>query len=200
MKGRRRRPLAASVDELAGAAFVARLLMGAQTEHEQRLSAARLLRRDDQLRAEVAAVLEPFEPFDADLAAEYGRALRDAGADVAARHREILERAFARAPDLDHVLRHFTYTDILGLRAVLGRFLTWSMAELLLERARRPNLSAYEVRVSLYLAQMVIDAVEILGAAGKTPEVPEVVADVRRRITEAVTAAEPGNRSGGRPE
>jgi hypothetical protein len=31
-------------------------------------------------------------------------------------------------------------------------------------------------------------------------EVPEVVADVRRRITEAVTAAEPGNRSGGRPE
>ncbi|HEX9732249.1 MAG TPA: hypothetical protein VGG06_09720 [Thermoanaerobaculia bacterium] len=45
-----------------------------------------------------------------------------------------------------------------------------------------------------------LDAVEILGAAGKTPEVPEVVADVRRRITAAFTAAEPGNRSGGRPE
>jgi len=202
MKGGRRRPLAASVDELAGAAFVARLLMGAQTEHEQRLTAARLLRRDDQLRAEVAAVLEPFEPFDADLAAEYGRALRDAGpgADIAARHREILERAFARTPDLDHVLRHFTYADILGLRAVLGRFFTWSMAERLLDRARGPSLSGSEVRTSLCLAQMVIDAVEILGAAGKTPEVPEVVADVRRRITAAVTAAEPGDRPGGRPE
>ena len=202
MRGRRRSPLplVPAVDELASAAFVARLLMGAQTEHEQRLMAVRLLRRDDQLRAEVAAVLEPFEAFDADLAAEYGQALRDAGpgADVAARRREILDRAFARAPDLDHLLRHFTYTDILGLRGVvMNRIFTWSMAERLLERARRPGLSALEVRASLYLAQMVIDGVEILGAAGHAPEMPEVVADVRGRITAAVTAADPGDRPGG---
>jgi hypothetical protein len=38
MRGRRRSPLplVPAVDELAGAAFVARLLMGAQTEHEPR--------------------------------------------------------------------------------------------------------------------------------------------------------------------
>jgi hypothetical protein len=44
---------------------------------------------------------------------------------------------------------------------------------------------------------MVIDGVEILGAAGHAPEMPEVVADVRGRITAAVTAADPGDRPGG---
>ena len=76
---------------------MARLLLGAQTEHEQRLTAVRLLQRDARFRAAVAAVLEPFEMFDADLAAEYGQALREAQPDVeiTARRLEILERAFA---------------------------------------------------------------------------------------------------------
>ena len=174
----------------ADAAFVARLLLGAQSEHEQRLTAVRLLRRDARFRAAVAAVLEPFETFDSDLAAEYARVLRETepGAEIAVRRSEILDRAAARAPDLEQMLRQFTYTDVLRLGEVTRRIFTWSMAETLLGRARRPDLSEYEVKVSLYLALMVIDAVEILSAAGHSPELPEVVADVRRRIAE--TAAD----------
>jgi len=184
----------------ADAAFVARLLLGAQTEHEQRLTAVRLLRHDDRFRAAVAAVLEPFEMFDADLAAEYGQALREAGpgVEIAVRRLEILEQAFARAPDLEHELRHFTYSDVLRLGEVSRRIFTWSMAEMLLQRARRPGLSEYEVKVSLYLALMVADAVEILGAAGHSPDLSDVVADVRRRITE--TAAELVGPPASRPE
>jgi hypothetical protein len=183
-----REQIVATDPQQADAAYVARLLLGAQTEHEQRLTAARLLRRDERFRAAVAAVLEPFEMFDADLAAEYGKALRQArpGVELAARRLRILERAFARAPDLEQMLREFTYNDVLRLGQVTRRIFTWSMAELLLQRAGRPGLSDYEVKVSLYLAQMVVDAVEILCAAGHSPEVPEVVADVRQRIAEMI--------------
>jgi hypothetical protein len=184
-----RRPQPPALAELvADGAFVARLLMGAQTEHEQRLTVVRLLRRDEQFRAEMAASLGSLRALDADLAAEYGQALREAGADVAARRREILERAYARAPDLDQMLVDFTYSDLLCRRNV--RIFTWSMAERLLERSCRPGLSEYEVKSSLYLALMVIDAVEILGAAGHGPDLPEVVADVRRRITKAAAAGD----------
>lgn len=167
--------------------FVARLLLGSLTEHELRLTAVRLLRCDDRFRAAVVSNLEPFEAFDADLAAEYDQVLRETqpSSDVAARRCEILERAFARAPDLDQLLRHLTYSDFLTQGKVGLRIFTWSMAEHLLERARRPGLSKHEVKASLYLALMVIDGVEILGAARRLPGLFEMMADVRRRISEA---------------
>ena len=68
------------------AAFIARLLLGAQSEHEQRLVAVRLLRQDARFRAAAAAILEPFEMFDLDLVAEYARVLRRAGRQGASGH------------------------------------------------------------------------------------------------------------------
>lgn len=180
------------------AGFLARLLLGAQTEHEQRLTAVRLLRRDAGFRSAVAAILEPFEMFDADLAAEYGRILSEEDqARAEPRRRELLDRAYLRAPDLQHRLRHLTYSDVLQLGEATRQIFSWSMAELLLQRARRVGVAEYEVKSSLYLALMVIDVVELLGAAGHSPELPEVVADVRRRIAAAAADLyEPQNRSG----
>ena len=82
-------------------------------------------------------------------------------------------------------LRDFTYDDALALGPVSRRFFTWTMAEHLLERSRRAELPDAQRRTSLYLALMVIDVVEILGAAGHSPTFPEVVRDVRQRILRA---------------
>lgn len=165
-------------------AFLARLLLGAQSEHEQRLVAVRLLRHDAAFRAEVAALMARFEMFDLDLVADYARVLRE-GSEVESRRRRILVEAFARAPDLEQLLREFTFVDVLQLGEVTRRLFSWSMAEMLLERSGRPGLSEHEARTSLNMALMVIDVVEILGAAERSAEHPGVVRDVRRRIMEA---------------
>ena len=167
--------------------FLSRLLLGAQTEHEQRLVAVRLLHRDADFRAAVAEVLAPFEMFDLDLLAEYDRVLRRDAEDerVASRRRQLLTLAFERAPDLENMIRNLTFVDLLQLGEVTRWFFSWSMAELLLQRVRRVGASEHEMRTSLYMALMVIDVVEILAAAGRCPEYPEVVRDVRQRIKEA---------------
>ena len=57
-------PIVPTAHQEVDAAFLSRLLLGAQTEHEQRLVAVRLLHRDDDFRTAVAEVLTPFEMFD----------------------------------------------------------------------------------------------------------------------------------------
>ncbi len=175
------------------AALLARLLLGALSEHEQRLLAVRLLKRDAAFRGALADTLEPFEMFDLDLLAEYSRLLRRGGTrqrrDLEEGRQRLLARAFERA-DLDDMLRNFTYSDVLQLGEVTRKLFSWSMAEMLIGRTRRPDLAEYEALTSLYLALMVIDVVEILGAAGHSPEFPEVIEDVRRRIAEASSSLE----------
>ncbi|RMH23484.1 MAG: hypothetical protein D6696_00395 [Acidobacteria bacterium] len=171
--------------------FVSRLLIGALSEHEQRRLVARLLRLDSTFRLSVAAVLEPFEMFDQELAAEYAEALerrqRDPGFDLAAARRAILERARRAAGDLEAQLDRFTLEEVLKLGEVTHRFFSWTMAELLLERARHAP-DPRRVRANLYLALMVIDVVDILGATGHSLSFPTVVEDVRSRIRAAYAA------------
>ncbi len=182
-------PIATTDRNEVDAAFVARLLLGAQTEHEQRLVAARLLHCDDDFRAAVAAILAPFDMFDLDLLAEYDRVLSRASPareeEIEGERRRLLQQASERAPDLEHLLRNLTFVDLLQLGEVTRWFFSWSMAEMLLQRIRRAGASEHEVRTHLYMALMVIDVVEILAAAGRSPEYPQVVRDVRRRIHEA---------------
>lgn len=173
------------------AAFLVRLFLGALSEHEQRLATARLLRLDADLRKTMAALLQPFEMFDLDLIAEYDQILRDSsGADFEDQRHQILSEAFERA-DLDKMLRHFTFYDLLQLGETTCKLFSWSMAEMLLQRTCRVGVPEHEIHTSLYLAILIIDVVEILGAAGRSPEFPAVVSDVRLRIAKAQRALPP---------
>lgn len=172
------------------ATFLVRLFLGIQSEHEQRLTVIRLLRLDEGLRTEMRAILESFEMFDLDLVAEYEQVLTGPPGheiDFEARRQQILSRAFERA-DLEKMLRHFTYYDLLQLGGATRKLFSWSMAEMLLQRTCRVGASEYEVRTSLYLAVMIVDVVEILGVTGQSPEFPAVVSDVRLRIARAEQA------------
>lgn len=177
--------------------LLARLLLGAQSEHEQRLVATRLLRRDSVCRATVAAIVEPFEMFDLSFVAEYAKVLEEGRHDVESRRREILGRASARA-DLEKMLYHFTYSDVLELGEATRKLFTWTMAETLLDRTRRVRIADHEVATSLYLALMVIDVVEMLGVVGHSPQFPEVVRDVRQRISNASRSLRGSRSPGGR--
>lgn len=165
------------------AEHVARLLQGALSEHEQRLMAVRLLRSDADYRRAVARWLDPFEMFDADLAAAYEDALA-ADADPGPCRRELLARALERTADPAELLRGFTVADAVSLGPVSRRIFSWTTAEYLLERGQRGD-GVRHAKVSLYLALMMIDVVEILGAVGHCPEFPSLVRDVRRRIYRA---------------
>lgn len=164
--------------------FVARLFLGALSEHEQRQLVARLLRRDAGMRDQLAVILRPFEVFDVDLMERYSQALAS-GDDAANARRRLLTEAHRRAPDLAEVLGRFTFAAVLELGGVTRWMFTWSMAELLIERGSSGELGLYESRASLYLSLMVIDVVDLLGAAGHSPSFPEVIRDVRRRTAEA---------------
>ncbi len=175
--------------------FVARLLLGALSEHEQRLLVTRLTEGDDEFRGAVLDRLKLFEMFDLDALAEYDTVLqdghdaerRDAAArrDAEARRDAILRRTAESGVDLEGLIRDFTFPKVLELGGVTPRFFTWSMAEHLLARSRRPGIGWHHASTSLYLAMMVIDVVELLGSAGHSPRFPAVVADVRCRIREA---------------
>lgn len=166
--------------------FISRLILGALTEHEQRLLAIRLLHADSRFRLQAHSHLEPFEMFDGDLLTAYAHTLEVAdGDDVATVRRRLLRKAHERAPDLGLLMRAFTFGDLLRLGDTTRRLFSWSMAEYLLERATARHASEFNVRTHLYLALMVVDVVEILGAAGHSPYFPAVVTDVRERIQEA---------------
>ena len=169
-----------SIDE----AFVSRLLLGALSEHEQRMLTARLARSDPDFRASLGSILEPFEMLDGDLAREYSAALDLEPGDLSRTRREILSRSFVQGEDLEELLHEFTVGDALALGGVTRKLFSWSMAELLLERGLEGTKEP-RVKTSLYLASMVIDVVEILGATGHSPYFANVVADVRRRIGRA---------------
>lgn len=164
--------------------LVARLLLGALSEHEQRLLAVRLIESDGEFRAAMHRCLHPFEMFDAEAVEEYDAVLR-VGRDVETRREAILRRTAERGVDLEGLIRDFTFPEALELGGVTPRLFTWSMAEHLLARSRRTDQNEHYASTSLYLALMVIDVVEMLGSVGHSPRVPAVVKDVRRRIQEA---------------
>ncbi len=166
--------------------FVSRLMLGALSDHEQRMLTARLARRDPEFRAALRAILEPFEMLDGDLVREYSVALDRDPDDRRRVRRGILTRSFARVADLEALLRDFTVNDALALGGVTRQLFSWSMAELLLKRGLE-STREHQARTSFYLAAMVIDVVEILGATGHSPYFGNVVADVRRRIRRART-------------
>ncbi len=173
-----------SIDLEIDETFVSRLLLGALSEHEQRLLAARLAQRDPEFRRALRPILEPFDMLDGDLVREYAAALdREASPNDDLR-REILARSPVQAADLESLLRDFTVNDALSLGGVTPRLFSWSMAELLLARGL-DNAHGHRARTSLYLASMVIDVVEILGASGHSPYFGKVIADLRQRIRQA---------------
>ncbi len=172
--------------------LVSRLLFGALSEHEQRILVAKLARSDPEFRASLRSVLELFETFDSDLVAEYAAVLERAPRDVDQKRRKILDRSYARADDLEALIQEFTVTDALALGDVTRQFFSWSMAELLLQRSLDSMADVHRARTSSYLALMVIDVVEILGAVGRTPHFADVVADVRQRIRQAAETSGAG--------
>ncbi len=174
--------------------FVSRLLLGALSEHEQRAMAAQLARSDPEFRASLRSILEPFELLDGDLVREYSAALDlNPGASDLARN-EILDRSFARAEDLEALLQELTVDDALALGGVTRKLFSWSMAELLLERSL-DSTREHRAQTSLYLASMVIDVVEILGATGHSPYFANVIDDVRRRIRQAAERDPPDRKT-----
>ncbi len=173
-----------SMDLVIDETFVSRLLLGALSEHEQRVLAASLARSDPEFRSSLRSILEPFEMLDGDLVREYSAALSGEPGTGERTRREILTRSFAQVEDLETLLREFTVGDALALGGVTRKLFSWSMAELLLERGVQ-SAQGHRARTSLYLASMVIDVVEILGAVGHSPSFANVIADVRRRIRQA---------------
>ena len=103
--------------------FVSRLVLGALSEHEQRMLAAALARSDPGFRRSLRSVLEPFETFDGDLTAEYAAVLDREAADVDRARREILSRSFARAPDIETLIEDLTVSDALSLGGAPARAL-----------------------------------------------------------------------------
>lgn len=166
--------------------LVSRLVLGALSEHEQRMITAKLVRSDVEFRQALLSILEPFEMFDRDLAEEYSATVDRAVPGIDQRRREILRRSFSRATDLDVLIRDFTVRDALSLGEVTQKLFSWSMAEYLLQRAADSQRGSYNAKTSLYLAMMVIDFVDILGAAGHSPELTPLVTEVRQRIQQAV--------------
>ncbi len=161
--------------------FVSRLVLGALSEHEQRMLAVALARSDPEFRRALRGILEPFEIFDGDLTAEYAAVLERDETEVDRERREILGRSFARAPDIETLIRDLTVSDALSLGGVTRQFFSWSMAELLLERSQQ-SADGHRARTSSYLALMVIDMVELLGVVHRVPHFARVFADVRQRI------------------
>ncbi len=173
-------PLDLIIDET----FVSRLLLGALSEHEQRMLTVWLARSNPEFCASLRSILEPFELFDGDLAREYSAALTLNPGKSDSLRREILARSFARAEDLETLLRELTVNDVMALGEVTRKLFSWSMAELLLERGLN-STKEHQAQTSLYLASMITDVIEILGATGHSPYFANVIGDVRRRIRQA---------------
>ncbi len=174
----------ASMNLIIDETFVSRLLLGALSEHEQRLLAAWLARSDPEFRALLRSILEPFELPDGDLAGEYSAVLNLKPGESDRMRREILTRSFTQAEDLEALLQEFTVNDALALGGVTRKLFSWSMAELLIERGLG-STKEHRARTSLYLASMVVDIVDILGATGHSPYFANVIADIRRRLRQA---------------
>ena len=169
--------------------WVSRLLLGALSDREQRLLAVRLLHHDDRFRVALTSVLRPFEMFDLDLVKEFGAFLDETDLEtdeerISRRREEILDRALRRI-DPEALIAQLTMGDLLLRGPAAQRIFSWSMAEYLVRRALRRGINEHLARTSLRLAHMVIDVVEILGAAGHSPEFPRVVADLRGRLERA---------------
>ena len=173
-----------SIDLIIDESFVSRLLLGALSEHEQRMLAAGLARSDPEFRISLGSIFEPFEMPDGNLVREYSIALAQNPDDQDRTRHEILARSFAGEEHLEALLSEFTVNDALALGGVTRKLFSWSMAELLLERGLN-STKEHQARTSLYLAAMVIDIVEILGATGHSPFFANVMTDVRRRIRQA---------------
>lgn len=178
-------PMHLEIDE----SLVSRLLLGALSDHEQRRLTAQLARSDDGFRTALRPILERFEMFDADLALEYRAALDQKPLEADRLRREILDRAERRAGDLEPLISELTVHDVLSLGEVTRKLFSWSMAEYLLRRSQKSS-GIHQGRISLYLARLVIDVVEILTAVGSAPRMDLVITDVRHRIQDVSAAHE----------
>jgi len=164
--------------------FVSRLLLGALSEHEQRLLVTRLLPHDAQLRQQILALVGPFQSFDGDLMERFSASLTE-DSDATEVRRELIDLSRARAPDLEKLLRDFTFGDALRLGPATQRIFSWTTAELLLSRSSKHPAGDPRQETDLYLALMVIDVLDILGASGERGHFPQVIEDVRQRIERA---------------
>ncbi|MEM9556119.1 MAG: hypothetical protein AAGC60_17815 [Acidobacteriota bacterium] len=166
---------------------VARLLLGALSEHEQRLLATRLVEHEPALRDGLRATLAPLTPPPEDerfaAACETAAVARDALALATARAR-LLDAARTGA-DLDAVVREYSYDDALRLAPSARRLFSWGLAEHLLARAGDEVTGDREARTALYLAAAVVDGLELLGAAGLLPRHATYAAALRREIAAA---------------
>ncbi len=172
------------------ASFVSRLFLGALSEHEQRMVAVELLRSNTDFRAAVYSIVETFEMFDGDLIAEYSDALSRSPPNIEDRRKQLLERSYVRAGDLGGLIYDLTMIDALSLGEVTRKLYSWSMSEFLLQRGCEQEDNTFKAKTDLSLALMVIDVVELLGAAGHSPSFPNVVTNVRRRIQQAIRQQE----------
>lgn len=170
--------------------LVSRLFLGALSEHEQRMLAVALLRNSSDYRAAVYSIIEPFEMFDSDLTIEYSEALARSSPDIKQDRKKLLERAALRIGDLGALMHDLTVVDALALGDVTRKIYSWSMAEFLLQRGCENESNRFHAKTDLYLALMVIDVVELLGAAGHSPSFPGVVPNVRQRIHQAIEVQE----------
>ncbi|MEM1203505.1 MAG: hypothetical protein AAGN66_09790, partial [Acidobacteriota bacterium] len=93
-------------------------------------------------------------------------------------------RARRRAGNFEDLVQALSFDDF-PVGTTAGRLFTWSLAELLLEKAGKPGVDHPTAATSLFLARLVIDVVGILGAAGHSPHFPRVVADLQRRLEAA---------------
>lgn len=159
--------------------FVSRLLLGALSEHEQRLLLVRLLRADPSLRQEIAPFLEPFVVDDHDRFGRFEAALAQ-GVDPEVARLSLLDRD--SEGELESLIRAFTFQDLFQLGETSRRLFSWSMAELLLRRSLRREIDLPTRRTSFFLATTVVDGLEILAAAEVLPPHPLAIADLRRRL------------------
>lgn len=170
--------------------FVSRLLLGALTEHEQRLLLVRLIHADAQFRAEIAPLLQPFAQADHERLARFEAALAS-GVDAEVARVSLLDRE--AEGELEELIRAFTFQDLFQLGETSRRIFSWSMAELLLRRAQRGEVDMPSRRTSLFLATTVVDGLEVLGAAGVLEPPPRALADLRGRLERVGAALRPGN-------
>lgn len=167
-----------TIDDL----FVSRLLMGALTDHEQRVLAARLLVSDPRFRLELATVLHPFEVFDLDLMGQYAAVLSDEPRRAEEVRGPLVARGLERRPGLERMISELAIGDLLELTEPARALFSWCAAELLVARGQRTAREPRRARVSRYLALMIVDALDILGSAGHSAHFPNVIDDLRQRI------------------
>ena len=168
--------------------LVSRLLLGALSEHEQRLLLVRLLHADAALRAEISPFLEAFLVDDDGRFRRFEEALAS-GVDPEVARLSLIDRDSEGG--LEEIIRGFTFQDLFQLGDASRRLFSWGMAELLLRRSQRGDVDLPSRRTSYFLATTVVDGLEIFTAAGVLPPHPLAIADLRGRLQQTGAVLRP---------